>query len=181
MDQTKELKPDRKFDFSIVRSLRMKQGLTAEALAQKANITRATVVKLESGKGNPTIETLGALGRVFGLDASQLVQMTETGTTEPGETLPYDQEGFQGTQVRFPGFEIFVLTAAKGAKTLATPDLHDNTAEICLVLSGRMRLTILEDSRELGPGQALRFKALQPHELEALEDTELLLIHHPWS
>ncbi len=47
---------EHKFDFSIIRNLRMKQGLTAEALAQKADVTRATVVKLESGKGNPTIE-----------------------------------------------------------------------------------------------------------------------------
>ncbi len=66
---------DHKFDFSVVGNLRMKQGLTAEALAQNAKTTWATIVKLESGKGNTTIEILSALGRVFQLGASQLVQM----------------------------------------------------------------------------------------------------------
>jgi transcriptional regulator with XRE-family HTH domain len=44
--------------------------------------SRATGVKLESGKGNPTIETLRALEQVFQLGVSQLVQMAETGTVE---------------------------------------------------------------------------------------------------
>jgi transcriptional regulator with XRE-family HTH domain len=172
---------DQKFDFSILRNLRMKRGMTAEGLAQKANITRATVIKLESGKGNPTIETLSALGRVFQLEASQLVQMAESGTTESGLTNAYEEGGFTGIQVRFPGFEIYHLKAGKGTKTESAPGLHDNTAEVCLVVSGRVRITVMGDPKELGPGAALRFKALQDHMLEVLDDAELLLIHHTLS
>ncbi len=118
------------------------------------------------------------MGQVFKLGASQLVQMAETGTAESGQKTVYDQDGFTGIQVRFPGFELYLLKADKGARTVSIPNLHDNTAEVCLVISGRVRLTVLGEPRELGPGNALRFKALQEHELETLADTELLLIHH---
>ncbi len=166
------------FDFSIVRNLRMKRGMTAETLAGKANITRATIAKLESGKGNPTIETLSALGRVFQLTASQLVEMAEIEKPESGRRTAYDQDGFKGFQVNFSGFEIFYLEAAQGSRTISTPDLHDDTAEICMVLSGRVKVTVLDDPCILAPGESIRFKAIHDHELEAMEDSNLLLIHH---
>ena len=156
----------------------MKRGMTAEALAQKAQITRATVAKLESGRGNPTVETLSAIGKVFHITASQLVQMAETGTVEAGRTSPYDQDGFKGIKTAFSGFEAYHLTAPAGSRSASVPDLHEDTAEICFVISGRVRLRVLEETRELGPGSSLRFKALHDHELEVTEDAELMLIHH---
>ena len=167
-----------RFDFSIVRTLRMKRGMTAEALAQNAAITRATIVKLESGKGNPTVETLGAIGRVFQLTASQLIQMAETCATESGRTTPFDQDGFKGMKTAFPGFEAYYLTAPAGSRSVSEPDLHENTAEICFVISGRVRVRVLGETTELTPGSSMRFKALLDHELEVTADAELMLIHH---
>lgn len=167
-----------RFDFSIVRNLRMKRGMTAEALAKQADITRATIVKLESGKGNPTVETLGAIGSVFQLSASQLMQMAETCATESGRTTPFDRDGFKGLKTAFPGFEAYYLTAPAGSRSVSEPDLHENTAEICFVISGRVKITVLGETRELGPGSSLRFKALHDHEFEVTTDAELMLIHH---
>lgn len=172
------MKQKQDFDFSIVRNLRMKRGLTAEALAKQADITRATIVKLESGRGNPTIETLAAIGSVFGLGAGRLAQMAETGTAESGRTTPYDRDGFKGFQVCFPGFELFYLKAPRGSRSVSRPDLHDHTAEICVVISGQVEITVQGDGTVLGPGDAMRFKALQDHELEIGADAELILIHH---
>ncbi len=167
-----------RFDFSIVRNLRMKRGMTAEALAQKAGITRATIVKLESGKGNPTVETLGAIGRVFQLTASQLIQMAETCATESGSPTLFDQDGFQGFKTAFSGFEAYYLKAPAGSRTVSEPDLHENTAEVCFVVSGRVRVTVLGETTELGPGSSIRFKAIHDHEFEVMQDAELMLIHH---
>lgn len=172
------MEQNQNFDFSIVKNLRMKRGMTAEALAGRAGITRATIAKLESGKGNPTIETLRALGKVFHLSACQLVEMAETGNIESARTAIYEKNGFRGFQIMLPGIEIFSLEASRGTRTISAPDLHDNTAEICMVISGRIKLTVLGESQTLEPGQAVRFKAIQDHELEALEDSNLILIHH---
>lgn len=46
------------FDFSVIRTLRLKRGLTAEQLAEKAGTMRVTVAKIEGGCGNPTLETI---------------------------------------------------------------------------------------------------------------------------
>jgi len=166
------------FDFSIIRTLRMKRGMTAEELAVRASMTRATVAKLESGKGNPTIETISALGTVFGLTAADLIRMAETGESEKGETRSYEKDGLKGIRVRYPDFEIYHLMADAGTKTVSEPGLHKNTAEVCLVISGRVRIGVMDVVHDLGPGEALRFKALHGHTLNILSDSSFLLIHH---
>ena len=166
------------FDFSIVKNLRMKRGMTADVLAGKAGVTRATIAKLESGKGNPTIETLNALGRVFQLTASQLVEMAEIEKPEAGSQLTYNQDGFKGVHVNFSGLEIFYLEASKGSRTTSEPNLHDDTAEVCMVISGRIRIKVLDDILFLSPGDSVRFKAIHDHAIEAMEDSSLIMIHH---
>ena len=166
------------FDFSIIKTLRMKWGLTAEELAARAKVTRATVAKIESGNGNPTIETLGALSRVFQLPASQLIRMAEVAHCEHGETQPFAENGLVGTHVRFPGFEVYRLRARAGVHTVSEPGYHENTAEVCQVTAGRIRITIQGVSHELGPDMAVRFKAMHEHRIDVLEDAEFLLIHH---
>ena len=75
-----------KFDFSIIRTLRMKWGLSAEELAKRANVTRATVAKIESGDGNPTIETIESLSNVFQLTSSELIRLAEVAQCETAVT-----------------------------------------------------------------------------------------------
>ena len=40
----------KKFDFSVIRNLRKKSGLTSVELANSANLTRCTVANLEGGR-----------------------------------------------------------------------------------------------------------------------------------
>jgi XRE family transcriptional regulator, regulator of sulfur utilization len=166
------------FDFSIIKTLRMKWGLTAEELAARASVTRATVAKIESGNGNPTIETLGALSRVFQLPASELIRMAEVSHCEWGEARPFADGGIDGTHIRFPNFEIYRLKAEAGIHSVSEPGRHENTAEVCLVKTGKIRITVQGESHELGPDMAVRFKALHEHRIDILEDAEFLLIHH---
>ncbi|GAB6906458.1 Helix-turn-helix domain protein [Desulfosarcina cetonica] len=168
----------KEFDFSIIKALRMKWGLTAEELAARANITRVTVAKIESGNGNPTIETLGALSRVFQLPASELIRMAEVAHCERGETAPFADDGLEGAHIRFSNFEIYRLKAGAGIRKISEPGYHENTAEVCLVNSGTIRITVRGESHDLGPDMAIRFKALHEHRIDILEDAEFLLMHH---
>ena len=165
------------FDFSIIKTLRMKWGLTAEELANKANITRATVAKIESGNGNPTIDTLAALSRVFQMPVSELIRASERTVCEHGQTERYDVNAIHGTRIGFPGFEMFHLRARAGIEQDSEPVFHENTSEICVVLSGTLQITVQGETHSLGPQAALRFKALHPHKIEIVEDAEFLLIH----
>jgi transcriptional regulator with XRE-family HTH domain len=167
-----------KFDFSIIRTLRKKQGITAEQLAKRANLTRATVAKIEGGDGNPTIETIEALSSVFQLTSSELIRLAEVAHCEFSTTNTFKSDQFEGTHIWFPNFEVYWIKADSGVRKESDPQRHENTAEICLVLSGKIKVTVRDQSYELGGGMALRFKALHEHHFDIIEKAEFLLIHH---
>lgn len=64
-----EVEKEKKYYNLVVqlRALRQKAGMTQKELAEKASLPRATIVRVESGRRNATLETLmsmaGAMGR----------------------------------------------------------------------------------------------------------------------
>ena len=166
------------FDFTIIRTLRAKWGLTAEELAKKANLTRATVAKIEAGDGNPTIETIEALSSVFQLTSSEFIRLAEVARCEMATTKVFQTVGIDVVHIWFPNFEVYFVKADSNRRKESDPRRHENTAEICLVLSGRIKANVAGQSYELGPGMALRFKALHEHSFDIIEKAEFLLIHH---
>lgn len=167
-----------KFDFSVIRNLRKKWGLTMEELAKKTNLTRATIAKIEYGDGNPTIGTIEVLASVFQLTSSDLVRLAEITKMEIAKTKNFKRKDFLGKHIWFPNFEIYYIQAKAGVRKESDPEFHENTAEICLVLSGKLLLTVGGQSNELSTGMALRFKAFHDHHFDVIEDAEFLLIHH---
>ncbi len=167
-----------RFDFSVVRTLRLKWGLTADQLAKKAGLTRATIMKIEGGGGNPTLDTIESLSLVFNLSSSDLIRLAEVAQCEQGTLDTFKRKGINVSHTWFPGFEIYHVKAEKGAQKIWEPERHENTAEVCMVLSGKISVTIAEQVYELGPGKAIRFKALQEHQFNILVAAEFLLIHH---
>lgn len=166
------------YDFSVIRTLRKKCGITAEELAQKANLTRATIAKIECGDGNPTMGTIEALAGVFQLAPSELVRLSEITKVEMARTKNFKRKTFSGKHIWFPNFEIFYIQARAGIRKESDPEFHENTAEVCLVLSGKLLLTVGGQENELGPGMALRFKAIHDHHIDVIEDAEFLMLHH---
>lgn len=166
------------FDFSVIRNLRMKWGMTAEELARKAKLTRATILKIECGTGNPTIGTIEALADVFSLAPSELVRLAEKNRMEHAQTSLFEKDGFSGTRIWFPDFEVFHIMSKAGTHSEFEIEWHENTAEICLVLKGRIKLYAGGETSDLGAGTAIRFKALQDHSWDVIEDAEFLFIHH---
>lgn len=166
------------FDFSVVRNLRKKWGMTAEKLAEKAGVTRSTIAKIESGEGNPTMSTVAALASVFQLEPSELVHLAGKQRMDRAESREIREKNWRGRRIWFPDFEIFSIRAEAGVHKEFDPRFHDNTAEVCLVLSGRLRLTVGDETMEMGEGMAARFKALHSHCFDILEEADFLLIHH---
>jgi transcriptional regulator with XRE-family HTH domain len=61
-----------------VRRLRTERQLSIGALATRAGLAKQTLANLESGRGNPTVETLLAVSRALGVGATWL--LTEWGS-----------------------------------------------------------------------------------------------------
>lgn len=68
---------------------RRSQGMTQDQLAEKLNVTRQAVSNWETGKTQPSIETLTALGEHFGISVEELVY----GKTRQAVFSPENQVG----------------------------------------------------------------------------------------
>src|SRR3954467_81598 len=64
-----------------LRRLRGERRLSGTDLAQRAGISRATLIQLEAGSGNPTLETLYGLANALDATLADLI-------AEPPATVP---------------------------------------------------------------------------------------------
>ena len=56
-----------------LRRERARAGLSLTELAKQAGIAKSTLSQLENGSGNPSLETLWALGTALGVPLSRLI------------------------------------------------------------------------------------------------------------
>lgn len=165
-------------DFSVIKSLRRKRGLSAEELAAQAGLTRATVAKMEAGEGNPTVGTVEALAGALGVTGSELLRLAENSNPHRPQVSRVRRAHYQGKRYRLGPLEVFHLRAAAGRNLGFDPAWHGETGEMILLLAGRLRLRIGGKTHEMTQGEALGFLALREHTMEVLDDAELLIIHH---
>lgn len=58
---------------ALIRSLRLEQGLTQRALAEKLNLSAKTISKWEMGHGCPDVSLLGAVSAALGADLAAML------------------------------------------------------------------------------------------------------------
>ena len=56
-----------------VRDLREARGMTLDALAKEAGVSRKTIVNVQSGKHSPSLEKLAQIAAALGVSVSDLV------------------------------------------------------------------------------------------------------------
>jgi transcriptional regulator with XRE-family HTH domain len=158
-----------------VRRLRVRAGLSLRELAARAEVSASTLSNLESGTGNPGVETLVHISGALGVPFSELVM--------PHEPEVLVQRADQGVVVKAAGAEFTsrLLVAASGRSVTevyeaqmepgdvyrAEPHLP-GVSESVIVIRGRMRVGPVHATVELGPGDRASFAADQPHTYEAL-------------
>ena len=159
-----------------LRRERERVGLSLSELAKRAKIAKSTLSQLEAGTGNPSVETLWALGVALGVPFSRLVdpQTPTVRVLRAGEgiTIPSDQANFAGTLLSScpPGArrDLHVITLEPGARRNADPHIP-GCVEHLLVMSGRIRCGPTDAIVELGPGDYASFPGDVPHMYEAVE------------
>lgn len=63
-----------------IRKVRREKGLSQEVLSGLAGIARTHLTMIENGTMCPTIETLYKIAQALGMQASELLRMTESQT-----------------------------------------------------------------------------------------------------
>ena len=167
---------DLTLDFSVVRDLRKGAGMTLDEVSQQSGISIGGLSKLERNQNLVELDTLYRLARVFGLSASDLLNLAESCSAHCKQAESYTSGPFHFQRVGFKGLDCFRATA-KAGESLSKPEAHGDQFEICWVLKGRVRITLPREKHTLEAGQALKFDAILEHSYKILEDSEMTILH----
>lgn len=168
------------YDFTIIRHLRKRLGLTIFGLSEKCGVSYVALSKLERNLGNPELKTLDKIARSLGLETHNLLALAEhdrpqiIDTTEDVGDLQ-GLAGLVGRVANFDNIKIIHGRAPRGAKGVALHQ-HRDEYEICFVISGRLQLHVRDSVYDIGPGQAVRFDCIFEHFYEAIEDVAFIHI-----
>jgi len=166
-----------------LRRERARAGVSLTELARRAGIAKSTLSQLENGTGNPSLETLWALGTALGVPLSRLIDpptrdvrviRAREGVVMHAERDPYEAAMLAACP---PGArrDIYRVGAEPGAGHLASPHTA-GTVEHLVLGAGRVLAGPVGDAVELGPGDYLRYPGDTPHVFDALEPGTLGVI-----
>jgi transcriptional regulator with XRE-family HTH domain len=158
-----------------LRSERERVGLSLTELARRAGLAKSTLSQLESGAGNPSVETLWALAVALDVPFSRLVEPRPPSVrvvrAGEGPRIPAEQADFTGSLLAagtpHTRRDIYVITVEPGAGRQALPHIP-GTVEHLIVSAGRILTGPEEQPIELGPGDYAAFAADVPHGYQAL-------------
>jgi transcriptional regulator with XRE-family HTH domain len=169
-----------------LRARRDDQGISLSELARRSGIAKGTLSQLESGAGNPTIETVFSLSNALGVPVSSLLSEPPTSGVVLVRSAELEVLSGDAVDLRMlrrlenPGalLEIYDQQIRPGAVQHSAG--HPGT-EHHVVLAGRLRITAQGRAHELGPGDYLAFRAGAAHQYEALDGLvrSVLLLEYP--
>lgn len=164
------------FDFTILRELRKRAGLSIGEVSAESGVSAAVISKLERNRTRAELDTLYRLARVFGITAAELLNLAEARLSHPLKATAHRNEDFLFREINYKNIRCLHGRAGKGSR-VSHPNVHRDDYELCWILDGTLRLTLPSESYELSAGQSLQFDALLEHTYLALEDCELLILH----
>lgn len=167
---------DRICDFTVLRDLRKREGLSIADLAMQSGVSVSVISKLERNRSTAEIDTLFRIARVFGLTLSDLISLAENRTSHMVAAEKYRSGDFHFKRVSYANVRCMYASAKAGSK-VSRPGMHRDDYELCWVLKGHLRITLPNESRELKNGMSIQFDALLEHTYEALEDSEIVITH----
>lgn len=153
-----------------LKELRQQRGLSQRKLARLSGVANATISQIEAGKLNPTVSLLKRIldgiptrlseffsdepensDRVF-FRASELTEIADGGVS-------FRQVG---ANLRNRAIQFLKECYQPGAGTGKHAIMHEGE-ECGLILSGRLQVTVGEQTSILRPGDAYYFRSTEPH------------------
>lgn len=144
-------------------------------LARRAGVSKATVSQLEGGAGNPSVETLWALGVALGVPFAVLVDQQVNAPTliraadlagVPSAAAAYSASLLSASP---PGArrDLYLIRAEPGEPRRSDPH-HVGTTEHVILLSGRAQIGPPGETVVLDPGDYISYPGDPPHVFEAM-------------
>ncbi|MGD0067698.1 MAG: XRE family transcriptional regulator [Streptosporangiaceae bacterium] len=173
---------------TALRRERRQAGLSLTEVARRAGIAKSTLSQLESGAGNPSLETLWAICVALDVPFSRLLDPprphTQVIRAGEGPTVAAAQASYQATLLAAcpPGArrDVYRIAAEPGQPRASQPH-GPGVLEHVVIGAGRALVGVAGEAAELGPGDYIRYPGDVPHVFEALAPrTQAVLVsEHP--
>jgi transcriptional regulator with XRE-family HTH domain len=167
-----------------VRALRLQAGLTLADLAGAAGLGKSTLAQLESGRANPSVETLWAIAAALQVPFARIVEeerpsLRVVRARDVPAMRSDETPGWAGRLLaashRRGTFDLYSLDLDAGSVRHADPH-HAGVVEHLVVVEGRLRAGPQSGPVELDTGDLVTFAADVPHVYEGLETVHAVLL-----
>ena len=174
--------PNRMIAAAIQRE-RARAGKSLSALAADAGLAKSTLSQLESGAGNPSVETLWAIATALGIPFSFLFEQPRPQArlirAQDGDAIGSSQSDFSAVLLDAcpPGRrrDLYRVVLQPGRARRSAPH-PPGTVEHAIVVSGTLQAGPDGQQEVLQPGDYFAFPGDLPHSYEALTpDTVIVL------
>ena len=173
---------------ATVRMLRRERGWTLEALAERAEMTKSYLSKVERGHSTPSIAVAMKLAKALGVDVGELfgdpegadpIEVSRASGRDLDEAVtPPGGSTYLGLAPRIAGKQMmpFVLYPPRTAARCTFKEHHGD--EFVVVLSGEVELRFPDRVERLAAGDSAYFRGGVPHYLRSLgpEPAEVLAV-----
>lgn len=155
--------------------IRRERQLSLGSLAERAGLAKQTLANLESGRGNPTVQTLLAVATALGVSANVL--LSEWGSpvlvgAADEATWAEDRGAKRRTLDQIYGTgQVTTAIVRLGNHRVVREGLPSGSMHHVYVITGTVDAGPVEDLRQLGPGDFIRFAGDTPHVLRATPTT----------
>lgn len=166
-----------------LRRERGRAGLSLTELARRANVAKSTLSQLESAAGNPSVETLWALGVALDVPFAQLVEparpKVQVIRAGEGPAVHSERADYVATLLAScpPNArrDLYLITAQPGTPRESDPHMP-GVVEHVVLASGRAHIGVLEDPMELNPGDYIAYPGDGAHTFQALEPNTVAIM-----
>ena len=164
------------FDFSVLRDLRKRDGLSIGQVSQSSGVSAAVISKLERNQTSAELSTLFRLGRVFGINTTELISLAESRTAQLAKSTIHKSGAFQFKEIAYGNVRL-LFGEAPGGATVSRPEIHKDDYEICWVLSGKVEISLPHEKHLIEAGGAIQFDAILDHTYAAIETCQVIIAH----
>jgi transcriptional regulator with XRE-family HTH domain len=167
---------------AAIRRRRHARGLTLAALSAVAGVSVSMLSQVERGLLDPSLETLRNIADALGTVPFRLLaeEGSVVGIVRRGEgRILVDDEGAFRFELLSPSldgaFELAVWELQPGHSSASRPRTHAGE-EANLLLQGRARLEIGDETFDLAAGDCITFEGARPHRVTALGDETVVCV-----
>ncbi len=166
-----------------LKAQRIKSGLTQRDLASKAGVTNGMISMIEQNKHSPSVATLNRLTDALGLSFAEFFSI-ELPEMPRVFYLKDELVALTEGKVRFAvvagerpekALQILHEVYAPGGDTGVTMLTHRGE-EGGLVIAGEIEVTVGDQRRVLGPGDAYYFESMTPHRFRNVGKSAAIIV-----